>query len=327
LNNDNVKTSQLNDQIVCSICIATYKRPELLEKLIQSLIGQKELDNIQLEIVIVDNDIEKSAKEIVAEISANSSMKISYYEQPVQNISLTRNMALDKSSGHYIAIIDDDETADEYWIRNSIDAIVRYHADAVFGYVIPVFPTSTPIWMQQRELYFMPMNKTGDPPLHYYTTNCLIRAKDLKKLNLKFDPAYGLTGGSDRVFFDLLSSYKFKFVVCKEAITYESIPEHRTKLKFFCNRFIQKGNNYGRVVIYSEGGKYYKKVLILFVKSLLGLGYYGLQSILFYPFKTKWIFSLKGFCLNVGKLLAVLKVKMFIYKTESSNYKKANNSI
>jgi len=327
LNNDNIKTSELNEQIVCSVCIATYKRPELLRKLIQSLFDQKEIDEIHLEIIIVDNDFEKSAKKIVTEFLAKTSITISYYEQPVQNISLTRNMALDMSSGHYIAIIDDDETTDEYWIRNLIETIVRYNADAVFGYVIPVFPSSTPIWMQQRELYFMPMNKTGDPPIHYYTTNCLIRARDLKKLNLKFDPAYGLTGGSDRVFFDLLSSYKFKFVVCKEAITYETIPEHRTKLKFFCNRFIQKGNNYGRVVIYSEGGKYYKKVLILLIKSLLGLGYYGLQSIVFFPFKTKWIFSLKGLCLNVGKLLAVLKVKMFIYKTENRNYKKTSNSV
>jgi hypothetical protein len=32
-------------------------------------------------------------------------------------------------------------------------------------------------------------------------------------------------------------------------------------------------------------------------------------------------------CLNVGKLLAVLKVKMFIYKTENSDYEKASNSI
>ena len=107
---------------VCSVCVATFKRPELLRKLIQSLFDQKKIDDIILEIIVVDNDIEKSAKEIVAEFSDTSSITISDYEQPIQNISLTRNMALDMSSGNYIAIIDDDETADQYWIRNLVDA-------------------------------------------------------------------------------------------------------------------------------------------------------------------------------------------------------------
>jgi succinoglycan biosynthesis protein ExoM len=327
LNTNIITTSQHFEQIVCSVCIATFKRPELLKKLIQSLFEQKGIDDIKLEIIIVDNDIEKSAKKIVAEFSDTSSITISYYEQPIQNISLTRNMSLDKSSGKYITILDDDETTDNYWIRNLIDTLNKYSADVVFGYVIPVFPPGTPTWMQQRELYFMPMNKTGDLPIHYYTTNCIIKADKLNKLNLKFDPAYGLTGGSDRVFFDLLSQYKFKFVVCKEAVTYETIPEHRTKLKFFCNRFIQKGNNYARVIIASGDNKFYKTASLLFIKSLIGIGYYGLQSLIFFPLKMKWIFSLKGLCLNFGKLLTLFKVKLFIYKTEYNNYQKVKNSI
>ncbi len=144
MNNKFTKTTQREKQIVCSVCIATFKRPALLRKLIQSLFDQKKIDDIILEIIIVDNDIEKSAKEIVSEFSDQTSITISYYEQPIQNISLTRNMTLDKSSGEYIAIIDDDETADNYWIRNLIDTIVRFNADAVFGYVIPVFPRNTP---------------------------------------------------------------------------------------------------------------------------------------------------------------------------------------
>ena len=49
-------------------------------------------------------------------------------------------MSVDKSSGDYIAIIDDDETADKHWIRNLIDTLVKFDADVVFGYVLPVFP-------------------------------------------------------------------------------------------------------------------------------------------------------------------------------------------
>ena len=319
MNNKFIKTNQIEKQIVCSVCIATFKRPALLRKLIQSLFEQKKIDDIILEIIIVDNDIERSAKEIVAEFSDTSSITISYYEQPIQNIALTRNMAVDKSSGHYIAIIDDDETADNYWIRNLIDTVVRFNADAVFGYVLPVFPHSTPVWIQQREIYFMPMDKTGDPAFSYYTTNCMIKASNVRKFNLRFDPEYGLSGGSDRVFFDLLSEYKFKFVVCREAITYETIPAHRTKLKSICSRQIQKGNNYGRIVIASDNNKFHKITFFLLIKSLVGIGYYGLQSLIFLPFRRKWIFSLIRLCLNVGKLLAIFKLKLLIYKTEYNN--------
>jgi len=323
LNNKFIKNTQREKQKICSVCIATFRRPALLRKLIQSLFEQKKIDDIILEIIIVDNDIEKSAKEIVSEFSDTSSVTISYYEQPIQNISLTRNMALDKSSGHYIAIIDDDETADNYWIKNLIDTIVRFNADAVFGYVIPVFDSNIAQWMKQREIYFNLMGKTGDPALSYYTTNCMIKSSNVKKFNLRFDPEYGLTGGSDPVFFELLSEYKLKFVVCREAITYETVPAHRNELKFFCNRFIQRGSNYGRRVIASGNNKFQKITLLLLTKSLLGIGYYGLQSLIFLPFRRKWIFSLKGLCLNVGKLLAIFKLKLLIYKNEYNNYRKS----
>lgn len=138
MNNKFIKNTRGENKSVCSVCIATFKRPELLRKLIKTLFEQEKIADIILEIIIVDNDVEKSAKEIVAEFSDTSSITISYYEQPIQNISLTRNISFDKSSGQYLAVIDDDETADKYWIRNLIDTVIRFNADAVFGYVIPV---------------------------------------------------------------------------------------------------------------------------------------------------------------------------------------------
>lgn len=315
MNNKFIKNTQREKQNVCSVCIATFKRPILLRKLIKSLYDQKKIDEIILEIIIVDNDIEKSAKEIVSEFSDTSSVTISYYEQPIQNISLTRNMAIDKSSGHYIAIIDDDETADNYWIRNLIDTILRFNADVVFGYVIPVFDSNIAQWMKQREIYFNLMGKTGDPPLGYYTTNCMIKASNVRKLNLRFDPEYGL-GGSDGVFFDLLSEYKFKFVVCREAITYEVVPKYRAKLKFIFNRDFHRGNNIVWHAIETGNNKFQKIKFFYFIRSLLGIGYYGLQSLIFLPLRRKWIFSFRGLSFNLGKLMAILNYKLRKYKTK-----------
>ena len=228
-------------------------------------------------------------------------------------------MAIDKSSGSYIAVIDDDETADKYWIRNLVNTLVNFNADAVFGYVLPIFSEGTPDWLQQREIYFLPLGRTGDPPLSYPTTNCMIKTEKVNKFNLRFDPEYGLSGGEDHVFFTLLSKYEAKFVVCREAITYETVPAHRAKLKSIFNRQIQKGNAWGRIVIASSNNKVNKITFFLLVKSLLGIGYYGLQSLVFLPFRRKWIFSLIGLWLNVGKILAIFKLKFLIYKTGYNN--------
>jgi succinoglycan biosynthesis protein ExoM len=315
LNNKFLKNTQSEKQIVCSVCIATFKRPELLRGLIQSLLDQKNIDDIILEIVVVDNDVEKSAKKIISEFSNTSSITISYYSQPIQNISLTRNMALDKSSGQFIAILDDDETADKYWIRNLIDSIVRFNADAVFGYVIPVFDSQIAKWKKQREIYFEPIGKTGDTPLSFPTTNCMIKSDKVNHFSIRFDPEYGLSGGEDQVFFKLLSTYEAKFVVCREAITYETISVHRSKLKSICKRAIHQGNAYGRIVIYSVDNKIKKTIFFLLVKSLLGIGYYGLQSLILLPFLRKWIFSLIRLYLNIGKLLSIFQMKLLLYKT------------
>jgi succinoglycan biosynthesis protein ExoM len=319
LNNKFIESAQPKKENVCSVCIATFMRPELLRKLIQSLFNQKEIDEIQLEIVVVDNDVEKSAKEIVAEFSDTSSVTISYYTQPIQNISLTRNLALDKSSGQYLALIDDDETADRYWIRNLIDTIERFNSDAVFGYVLPDFDKNIAQWKKQREIFFEPMGETGDIPLSYPTTNCMIRANKVNEFNLRFDPEYGLSGGEDQVFFKLLSKYNAKFVICREAVTYEKISVHRAKLKSICKRAIYQGNAYGRIVIGSVNNKFFSEALHLFVKSLLGIGYYGFQVLIFFPFRKKWIFSLIRLNLNIGKILSLFQMKLLLYKNRNLN--------
>ena len=48
-----------------SICIATYQRPEILEKLLESLSKQKLPESVEIEVIIVDNDKSESAKEVV----------------------------------------------------------------------------------------------------------------------------------------------------------------------------------------------------------------------------------------------------------------------
>jgi len=193
-----------------------------------------------------------------------------------------------------------------------------FDADAVFGYVIPVFDPTIPNWKRQREIYFEPIGNTGDTPLSFPTTNCMIKSDKVNQFNLRFNPEYGLSGGEDQVFFRLLSTYDAKFVVCREAITYETISANRSKLKSICKRATHQGNAYGRIAIGSADYSLHENTFIFLLKSILGIGHYGLQSLFFLPFKSKWIFSLIRLYLNIGKLSSVFQIKLLLYKSPSS---------
>lgn len=289
--------------IVCSVCIASYKRPELLRKLIQSLFVQQGLENFNLEIIIVDNDVDKTAKPIVDEFAPKKDITVSYFNQPIKNISLTRNMGLENSNGDYIAIIDDDETADEFWIYNLIKSLNDYSAGVVFGYVIPVFYEDAPDWLKQREIFFKPVPETGSKPYFYYTTNCMIRSSVIKENNIYFDPGHGLTGGEDGVFFRALSEkFKIKFITSREAKSYEFVPKERMKLKYIFSRYLQIGILYAKLKKGDKNNLFFFKWIALFLKFIIAFLVYFVKSLILFPYKKKWIFSYISLCASIGKI-------------------------
>lgn len=83
------------EKIVCPISAEIFKRLALLRRLIQNILKQKVKDYIKIEIMIFDNDVEKSVEEIVTEFYSQTSTTISYCARPIYSMSLTRNMALD----------------------------------------------------------------------------------------------------------------------------------------------------------------------------------------------------------------------------------------
>ncbi len=99
------------DQI--SVCICTYKRPDLLRRLLERLDEQKTAGLFDYSAVIVDNDKSESARETAELYARQLRMSISYHVEPEQNIALARNRAIENASGDYVALIDDDEFPNE----------------------------------------------------------------------------------------------------------------------------------------------------------------------------------------------------------------------
>jgi succinoglycan biosynthesis protein ExoM len=298
-------------EITCSVCIATYKRPQLLKNLISSLLDQKLPPNISLEIIIVDNDESKGAENVVRSFSCKDAVSLSYYIQPKKNISLTRNLGLKNASGDFIAIVDDDETVDKYWIFNLIETLNKYDADIVFGFVEPVFDPNAPPWAKQRELYMSHSQKTGSIAKASYTTNCLFKTTLLRKYNIEFKPEYGLSGGEDTFFFETLRKKGAKLVYCNEAVSYEIIPMNRTRLKYIFAKSFQGGNTWARNKISLENNAFQIVRIDMFFRGLLGALFFVVKTILLIYDKKKYVKSIKKLSANLGKTFASFNV---IYK-------------
>lgn len=73
------------------------------------------------------------------------------------------------------------------------------------------------------------------------TTNCLVKSNIIKVNNIFFDLKYGLTGGEDVMFLDVLSQIGAKYVNCKETMTYEIIQSDKTKDEIFLFRSLWIG--------------------------------------------------------------------------------------
>ena len=297
-----------------SICVATYKRPELLKLLLESLVKQELTDEIKLEIIVVDNDPAESGKPVLGQYADTQKISFYYYTQPINNISLARNKAVKSATGEYIFFIDDDEIASSSWVKLMVETMANYKADAVFGRVLSYYGESTPDWIKKSYLFNRPSPPTGTPVFYTRTGNCLIKASILIQIEGPFDPAYGVTGGEDTHLFGKLRRNGNKFVNCYEAWVSEFQPPARTKTSYLIKRAFFTGNLSTRRTI-EFSGKYRFLTRIKFLTtSTMFLILSFLLMIICFPNRHYRIYWATKIASNFGHFLAVFNVKIKIFK-------------
>jgi succinoglycan biosynthesis protein ExoM len=299
--------------MTCSICIATYKRPQLLQKLLESLFNQKLTGDINLEIIVVDNDRNSSAKETVDKFGNTERIKLCYLIQPVQNISLTRNAAVKQASGEYIFFIDDDVYAVENWVSELNKSLNEFNADAVFGVVIPYYEKGIPEWIKDGGYFIKPIRSTGDKPDMLYTTNCMIKSELIKPLKEPFNPECGLTGGEDGLFFGTLQRNGSKFVFSADAKVYDFVPIDRGNLKYLSQRAFRRGITYNRHGVILSKNKILLWVYFL-IKGIVAVFVNSILLIVNSPFMKKRNFILIKLVGNLGHLAGLFNIKYKMYK-------------
>jgi succinoglycan biosynthesis protein ExoM len=228
------------------VCIATYKRPEMLSELLISL-RRQDLTGICLRIVVIDNDRDRSACEVVEAFRKISLVDVVYDVEPQQNIALARNRAMSHVSSSYFAFVDDDEYVSRNWLVSLLHSAFKYKADVVFGPVIRTLPTNAPRWA--AKCFHMQRRKTGELLQFGGAGNVMVSRSVIASEVVQFDPGFGLTGGEDTEFFYRLFRSGRSLVWCDEAIVTESVPDTRLTLQWVRRRGFRGGQTYKRIFV------------------------------------------------------------------------------
>jgi glycosyltransferase involved in cell wall biosynthesis len=224
-----------------AVCIATFRRPAGLAKLLALLHGESAGDGWRLRrIVVVDSDPACTARDVVTESAGFRDGRILYLIAPARGISAARNACLEHvGDADLVAFIDDDELPRPHWLDRLIACRRRTGADAVLGPVEPLFEVQPPEWVV-RGGFFAPLRFAPDSLLHWaYTSNVLLARTLVDRY--RFDDRYGLTGGGDTHFFKHAYLDGHSLAWCADAVVQEAIPKERMTARWLVRREFRRG--------------------------------------------------------------------------------------
>ncbi len=164
-----------------------------------------------------------------------------WLHEPRRNIAHARNCAVAAARGRWLAFVDDDEEVDEGWLAAYLGLAEDGTWDGLFGPVLPRLERVVTPWLDAEGFYARPRHPSGT----------LLGASELRSGNAfvrralfegrRFEPAYGLSGGSDSELFGRMLAAGARFGFCDEAPVVEHLPPERHTLRWLSRRAFRGG--------------------------------------------------------------------------------------
>jgi len=226
------------------ICIATFKRRELLRQLLMG-IAQLTFDRVpapDILVVIVDNDKGRSAADICDAVQLPWQAK--YVVEARQGIAQARNRAIREAEDcDFFVFVDDDEVPTPLWLDELLWTQACFDGDVVCGPVLPRFAAGAPEWVKAGNFFSKQVYATGHPLESCSTANVLI-SRNVMIAVRGFDERFALTGGEDTDFSLRVRKAGFKIICSGGGVVFESVPISRASMKWILRRAYQSGNSW-----------------------------------------------------------------------------------
>lgn len=241
-----------------TVAVPTYRRPELLAALLPLLVAQcasvAEL-GVRAEVVVVDNDPERSAEAVVGAAADDAAaaahgIRIRYAPEPHPGISAARNRALDEAAGSdLLAFIDDDELPSQDWLRLLVGMQRVHSCVGVLGPVIAEYQGTVDPWILAGGFFVRQRSATGTVRPIGFTGNLLLDLRVVRRHGVRFDDELGLSGGEDSLFTAQLSEAGERIYWCDEAEVLDLVPADRTTREWVLKRRLRAGTSHSRVAL------------------------------------------------------------------------------
>lgn len=229
-----------------TLAVPTFHRLELLRPLLPLL--QREVESAQVAtgveaaILVVDNDPARSAERIAADAGAH------YVVEPARGLAAVRNRAIDEArSSSALVFIDDDEVPVPGWLTTLVARWQATGAAAVSGRVESVFSVDPDPWIAAGGFFTRVAFADGASQSAAPTNNLLLDLDFVRTHGLRFDDAFGLSGGEDIHFTRRLVANGGLIVSAPDAKVQDPVAPSRLTRRWVLQRAYRVGISTARV--------------------------------------------------------------------------------
>jgi succinoglycan biosynthesis protein ExoM len=227
-----------------AVCVCTYRRPAGLRRLLTAIAALRTDRVGALEVVVIDNDPDASARSVVDSIDGMPFV-VRYAHERRRGISHARNRAVaEAADADWIAFLDDDEEPEPEWLDELLRVQVAHAADVVAGPVPPRYEAPAPGWVLRGRFHEPPRRPTGSPLPYADTGNVLVRASLFRDFPAPFASSLALAGGEDTHFFLRVARAGHRIVWADTAVAWEWVPPSRVRLPWLLRRAFRRGNTW-----------------------------------------------------------------------------------
>jgi succinoglycan biosynthesis protein ExoM len=269
-----------------SIVVPTFRREGLLKPLFRVVAGQVASLAQPVELVLVDNSPEASAR---AAVTAAPDF-VRYVHEPATGVARARNRGVAEARGTHIVFLDDDEEPAPGWLAAFATAASR-GVRAGFGAVEPKFEIAPPPALHapldrvfSRRLLAAPGADASHLRAYLGSGNSMFARDVLALVDPPFDPSFDAGGEDVWLFRQLVDQHGVALIWCPEALVHEIVPARRATMDFLRQRRFSDGQL--RCLVESGKGGFAgaARVVLWMAVGAAQLALFGLAALVTRPF-------------------------------------------
>lgn len=251
-----------------TLALCTFKRPNIFCKCLETIAELRLPDNTAVDLVIIDNDEEASAKELVNSFRNKIKIPVHYFVEPKRGLANARNRLIQECinlGASHIAMFDDDILLPENWIINYYNYYYKNEAAVIITAAsYSKFTSKPPKYIEKNDLFkCSTTKKTGLIRKDAASGNVFFPVSIITELNLNFNSEYIFMGGEDGKFFEEASNKGAVIVWCNECYNYELNGTDKINIAWILKRSRYNGFSAAKNAIKRKKGFFAKNFYII----------------------------------------------------------------